>query len=128
MNVPCEAYIKDYLPKIRQQIVIDLVKTHGFTQTKASKALGITQASVSKYLSGPTIKFKSKELNQTLDGIASELSAKILKHEPMAFDYSRVCVQCGKRDESSLICSINAKPISVHGQESVAIKEHASRF
>ncbi|MBS3061875.1 MAG: hypothetical protein J4215_04820 [Candidatus Diapherotrites archaeon] len=127
MNIPCESYIKEYLPKIRQQIVIDLVKTHGYTQTKASKALGITQASVSKYLSSPVIKFKNKDLNQNIEEIASELSPAILRNEPMEFDYNRVCNYCTHRDESSLICSINSRASKSATTQIAAIKEQHAR-
>jgi predicted transcriptional regulator len=104
MNVPCESYIKHYLPKIRQEIVFDLVRNNRFTQTRASRALGITQASVSKYLSNKPLQIQPLELNTALEQIAHELAPAAAKGQLMQFDYARVCAHCTRKDPHALMC------------------------
>lgn len=52
MLMPCEAIIKKFLPAIRAASAKKLFREYGQSQTKIAKALGITQASVSNYMSG----------------------------------------------------------------------------
>ena len=46
---PCEKAVWYHLPKIRADLVIELVKT-GMTQSQAAKKLGVTPAAVSQYI------------------------------------------------------------------------------
>ena len=49
MIFPCEKAVWYYLPQIRADLAIELVKT-GMTQSQASKKLGVTPAAVSQYI------------------------------------------------------------------------------
>jgi len=46
---PCEKAVWYYLPQIRADLAIELVKT-GMTQSQAAKKLGVTPAAVSQYI------------------------------------------------------------------------------
>ncbi|MFH1013264.1 MAG: helix-turn-helix domain-containing protein [Thermoplasmatota archaeon] len=52
MKTPCETIVWHVLPVIRKEFTISLVTHHGFTQRKTAVRLGITDATVSRYLSG----------------------------------------------------------------------------
>lgn len=46
---PCEKAVWQYLPQIRADLALELVKT-GMTQSQAAKKLGVTPAAVSQYI------------------------------------------------------------------------------
>jgi len=52
MKTPCETIVWHVLPVIRKELTKNLVTNHGFTQRKTAARLGITDATVSRYLSG----------------------------------------------------------------------------
>ena len=52
MKTPCETIVWHILPVIRKEFTRSLVTHHGFTQRKTAIRLGITDAAVSRYLSG----------------------------------------------------------------------------
>lgn len=52
MKTPCETIVWHVLPVIRKEFTKSLVTHHGFTQRKTAIRLGITDAAVSRYLSG----------------------------------------------------------------------------
>lgn len=52
MKVPCEIIVWNVLPIIRKEFVKNLIETHNFTQRAAADKLGITEAAVSRYISG----------------------------------------------------------------------------
>ncbi|HUT00799.1 MAG TPA: transcriptional regulator [Candidatus Thermoplasmatota archaeon] len=52
MKIPCETIVWRVLPMIRKELTKSLVTHHGFTQRKTAVMLGITDAAVSRYLSG----------------------------------------------------------------------------
>lgn len=50
LKPPCEFAVQYILPTFRLLVAKRLVKDYNFTQAKAAKKLGITQASISHYL------------------------------------------------------------------------------
>lgn len=52
MLIPCETMIKQLLPAIRAGVTKELSKRHGLRQVEIASKLGVTQATVSNYLSG----------------------------------------------------------------------------
>ena len=52
MKTPCEIIVWQVLPVIRKEIAKNLINNHGLTQRKAADKLGITEATVSRYVSG----------------------------------------------------------------------------
>jgi hypothetical protein len=51
-KAPCEVIVWDILPVIRKELAKTLIEKHGFTQRKAAAQLGLTEATVSRYISG----------------------------------------------------------------------------
>ena len=55
MKVPCEIIVWEVLPIIRNEFAKSLIKNHGLTQRKTAEILGLTEASVSRYISGKRV-------------------------------------------------------------------------
>jgi predicted transcriptional regulator len=52
IQTPCEIITWKLLPVIRRELAKTLIKDHGLTQRKAAERLGLTEATVSRYISG----------------------------------------------------------------------------
>jgi hypothetical protein len=52
IRTPCEIITWELLPVIRRELAKTLIKDHGLTQRKAAEHLGLTEATVSRYISG----------------------------------------------------------------------------
>jgi len=52
MKTPCEIIVWNIVPIIRKEFAIKLIQDHGLTQRNAAKKLGITEAAISRYVSG----------------------------------------------------------------------------
>jgi len=52
LKIPCEIIVWKVLPTIRREIAKSLIKNHNLTQREAAKKLGLTEAAISRYLSG----------------------------------------------------------------------------
>ena len=76
IKTPCETIVWHILPVIRKEFAKNLVKNHGFTQKKIATRLGITEAAVSRYISGKrgNIKISNdkilKEIKESVNQIA----------------------------------------------------------
>lgn len=78
LNCPCEIIVWQILPAIRREIAKSLIQDFGLTQKEAAEKLGLTEAAVSRYVSGKRADFKipngkvTKEIrkssNQIRDG------------------------------------------------------------
>lgn len=85
MIFPCEKAVWYYLPQIRADLAIELVKT-GMTQSQAAKKIGVTPAAISQYIHKKrgTQSLKSKNYRQEIDSavkkICEEASAAELHH------------------------------------------------
>ena len=85
MIFPCEKAVWYYLPQIRADLAIELVKT-GITQSQAAKKLGVTPAAVSQYIHKKrgmqSVKSRSyrQEIDLAVKKICEEASADELHH------------------------------------------------
>ena len=52
MKISCESAMWYILPAVRKEFAKSLIEDHGLTQRKAADVLGITEAAVSRYVSG----------------------------------------------------------------------------
>ena len=52
MKIPCEIIVWEVLPVIRREFARSMIKNHKLTQKKAAQKLGLTEAAVSRYVSG----------------------------------------------------------------------------
>jgi hypothetical protein len=77
MKTPCEIIVWEILPVIRKEFAKSLIKNHGLTQRKAADKLGLTEAAVSRYISGK--RGKIKKLNKELIKEIQESTTRICK-------------------------------------------------
>ncbi|MGB9577179.1 MAG: transcriptional regulator [Candidatus Micrarchaeia archaeon] len=93
MYLPCELYVKKYLPVLRAEVARALVEQEGFTQAQAASALGVTQAAVSKYLSLKTPVVGGK-LRGQIRKFAVEAAKSIARGKPVKLKID-FCSACG---------------------------------
>ena len=84
MIFPCEKAVWYYLPQIRADLAIQLVKT-GMTQSQTAKKLGVTPAAISQYIhkkrGTQSLKSKSyrKEIDSAVTSICEDASSADLR-------------------------------------------------
>lgn len=95
MPTPCEITIKYFIPAIRAKIAKLLAKEHDMTQEEIAFLLGISQAAVSKYLSGKYGKVvKQLERERIIQHIAASLAKRLIdKRGENMFD-EELCKCC----------------------------------
>jgi predicted transcriptional regulator len=80
MFIPCEAMIKQLLPAIRAGVTKELAKKYNFNQIEIASKLGVTQAAVSKYLSGDYAQgIKNIESKKTIKENSKKIAYLIAK-------------------------------------------------
>mgnify|MGYP001600035139 CR=1 FL=1 len=96
MLTPCETIIKRFLPAIRSSVTKELFNKYNFTQEEIAKRLGVTQASISKYLSGKYTKsIKDLEKKQKIKEISEKLSLFIASNKANKVKLvSHICNSC----------------------------------
>jgi len=52
MKTPCEIIVWNIVPIIRKEFAKNLIENHGLNQRKVADKLGITESTVSRYVSG----------------------------------------------------------------------------
>jgi len=52
MKTPCEIIVWSVVPIIRKEFAKSLIENHGFNLRETAEKLGITEATVSRYISG----------------------------------------------------------------------------
>lgn len=52
IKTPCEVIVWEVLPSIRREFAKILIEKHGLSQIEAAKKLGVTEATISRYISG----------------------------------------------------------------------------
>jgi len=100
MKTPCETIVWHVLPVIRKELTKSLVNRHGFTQRKTAIRLGITDATVSRYLSG-----KRGNIDISNKRIIKEISksAEVIAHGNKKTVIQETCRICGLLKSSGFI-------------------------
>ncbi|MFW6122173.1 MAG: transcriptional regulator [Petrotogales bacterium] len=91
MKTPCEVIVWNVVPIIRKEFAKDLIENHGLTQKETANKLGITEAAVSRYISG-----KRGALELTDGKILKEIkesTKRIVKEDGLAVieETCRIC-------------------------------------
>jgi predicted transcriptional regulator len=105
MRPPCEIVVNKVLPHIRADIVKILIREYKMRQIEISKRLGITQASVSQYLS--STRGGNKEFHDIfpeMEEYAKEIAKKIASGETRDTQVALVCQMCSKMREEEKFC------------------------
>jgi hypothetical protein len=107
MLLPCEIAIKYFIPALRASIAKILFEKYNLTQMEIALKLGVTQAAISKYLSGKYSKeIKTIERKKTIKSLSKEFALALVKKRKAKIDFSKnFCTHCkilGKR----IICEV----------------------
>ncbi|MBI5229073.1 hypothetical protein HY991_03100 [Candidatus Micrarchaeota archaeon] len=110
MLFPCEIVVKRFLPAMRAEITKELARKE-FTQEEIAGLLGLTQAAVSKYLSGDygkEIKVfeKNQEVREEARKIANEIADGKLKTRGIIRE---TCITCRKFRDKGRICYLHIR-------------------
>lgn len=86
---PCEILLQVVIPAIRAEIVRKLVTDHGLKQTEIAEKLGITQPSVSQYVSGtrghcPDFIKENPEVQEYIDEVAEKIASGEMEGEDIS--------------------------------------------
>jgi predicted transcriptional regulator len=95
MKTPCELVVGKILPSLRSSVVKELSGKYHMKQSDIAKKLGITQASVSQYLS--SARAGSAKMTETFPKIsiyADSIAKRIVKGEDRTEWYSVLCIAC----------------------------------
>ncbi len=96
MLMPCEIMMKSFLPAIRASVTKELSSQHKWNQTEIAKTLGVTQAAVSKYLSGKYAKnIKILEETKEVKNIGKEIASNVATKNASKMEVvDHICTSC----------------------------------
>jgi predicted transcriptional regulator len=105
MRFPCEIIVKDYLPFMKAIIARELAESHKLKQLEIASLLGITQASVSYYLTSK--RGYGSELSKKLpmlEDIGRKLAEDLVKGTPSSNVMKTVCDLCKSLKVYDVLC------------------------
>lgn len=105
MRPPCEIVVNKVLPLIRADIVKILTQEYNMKQIEVSKRLGITQASVSQYLSSS--RGGDKEFHRLfpeMEEHARAIAKRIAEGDTKDTQVALICSMCSKMREGEKFC------------------------
>jgi predicted transcriptional regulator len=108
MKTPCELVVGKILPSLRASVVRDLSKRYGLKQSEIARRMGITQASVSQYLS--SARAGDKRMLDEFPKIltyAEDISERIMAGESRQQWYSVICTACKDIREGDEFCKMH---------------------
>jgi len=101
LRPPCEIIVKMYLPRLRRLVARELSERYKLTQEEVAQTLGLTQASVSKYLSN----MKLRETDASFEDIAKNLARSIVFSNISPKEIIlELCKSCFSLREGSFVC------------------------
>jgi predicted transcriptional regulator len=108
MKTPCELVVGRILPTLRASVVKELSGKYRMKQSEIAKKLGITQASVSQYLS-ETRGGSTKMLDDfpQITEYANEIANRIVAGETRYQWYSVLCKACHDIREDDKFCKLH---------------------
>jgi predicted transcriptional regulator len=98
MSILCEVVAKQLIPAIRIKTAKQLYNKYNFNQEEIAKKLGLTQAAISKYLSGNyTQEIKNLEKDKIVVKISDEIVKEINKKTFNKSSFEKIiCKFCNK--------------------------------
>ena len=95
MKTPCELVVGKILPSLRASVVKELSYEHGMKQSEIARILGITQASVSQYLSSTRAgDIRLVEKFPKITTYAKDISTRIVSGENKNEWHRLICIAC----------------------------------
>jgi len=72
----CESIARNYIPRVRAELVRYLISRYGFSQSKVAAAMGISRAAVSQYVNGKR-GYNDVPLSQDMRGVVYNWAEQI---------------------------------------------------
>lgn len=114
MKPPCEIVVNKMLPHIRSNVVKILIQDYNMKQIEVSKILGITQASVSQYLSSTRGgNNELQDLFPKIEDYSKSIAKKIASGESRKIQLSLLCELCSKIREEKKFCSYHKNLLQI---------------
>jgi len=106
VSVPCEVIARRFLPALRALVARELIERHGLAQSRVASLLGVTQASISHYLSAKRGKLrglicKPEELKSMAREIADKIASGSVGPEELPKLFCEMCARL-KREKGLL--------------------------
>ncbi|NHI90948.1 MAG: hypothetical protein EAX96_00510 [Candidatus Lokiarchaeota archaeon] len=112
MLFPCEVVVKKILPALKAYIVKDLHENYKMKQQEIAKILGITQPSVSLYLSGERGSFDdifqtddAKDQIDKLNGISQNIANERISEQSLM---EEICTICTNLRREGILCNLHS--------------------
>lgn len=116
MKTPCELVVGKILPSLRASVVKDLSGKHDMKQSEIARKLGITQASVSQYLSSARAgDSKMVERFPKILSYAEDISERIVAGESRHQWYGVICRACKDIREDDEFCKMHRNITNISG-------------
>ena len=106
MRPPCEVMATQLLPALRAIISQHLATEYGFTQNQIAKALGVTQASVSRGLKqiDRFEQYYTSDVRKAARDFAEKLSKE---RQPLDESIEQLCIFCQSQKIGGLLCRLH---------------------
>ncbi|MEM5766576.1 MAG: helix-turn-helix domain-containing protein [Candidatus Aenigmatarchaeota archaeon] len=94
----CEVVVKKIIPAVRVRVAKQLYKKYNFSQEEIANKLNLTQAAISKYLSGKyTEEIRKLERSENVKNISEEIVKAILYKSFRKINFEKIfCGYCSK--------------------------------
>jgi len=116
MKTPCELVVGKILPSLRASVVKELSGKHDMKQSEIARKLGITQASVSQYLSAARAGDTSIiERFPKILSYAEDISERIVAGESKRQWYGVICEACRDIREDDEFCRMHRIATNISG-------------
>lgn len=116
MKTPCELVVGKILPTLRASVVKELSRKYHMKQSDIAKKLGITQASVSQYLSssraGGT---KITDRFPKIQEYAADIARRIDKGQDRTEWYPVLCMACKDIRNDDEFCKMHKIALNLGG-------------
>src|SRR3989304_5726175 len=109
MLMPCEIVTKEFIPTLRLLIIKDLYSNYKMTQVGIATKLNLTQAAISKYLSGDySNDLRTLEKNEKMQHIAKKIASHIAdKNSDKIKVVNSICKSCEEFFAEEWDCKIS---------------------
>ncbi|MHA1910241.1 MAG: thiamine-phosphate synthase family protein [Candidatus Kariarchaeaceae archaeon] len=110
MRPPCETVVNSYLTALRVALA-NILNEKGYSQTKISNLLGVSQPAISGYLKSNAYDFWlfSKE---ALDQLTSQIIAQIEENSPKEEVIKSICIFCKEQRIHGPMCKAHKQELS----------------
>jgi predicted transcriptional regulator len=103
MSFSCESVARYILPLYRAFVAKELIEKHGYTQVKAAKKLGTTQAAISQYITSkrgrkgiPNYKEIAPAVREAAVKVAGQMATSEMSREEFSDSFCDLCIDLQK--------------------------------